>query len=494
MWTCHRTREVVAIAIVGLFITLGLNGRLSMVAAAQETPFWTDSKPGRGLAVQAPDFAALVEHLQPAVVNISTTEAVRGPQGEGRQPAVPSPFGRQGRPFEEFFRRYFGDLPQREAPRHSLGSGFLITNDGYIVTNNHVVEHAADIKVALSNQEEFTAKVVGRDPKTDVALIKIDAPHELPVVPLGDSDQERVGGWVLAIGNPFGLGQTVTAGIISAKGRVIGAGPYDDFIQTDASINPGNSGGPLFNLKGDVIGINMAIVASGQGIGFATPINLAKGVLSQLRDQGQVTRGWLGVQVQPVTPGLAKSFGLNHERGVLVADVMAGSPAAQAGIQRGDIIVAFNGQKIAQANELPRMVANTLPGSKVETTLIRKGQRKTVRLTVAELKEEHMAAGPGPIPEQGLGLTVQELTPEIARRMGVSPQTQGVVVTQVQEGSPADEAGVQQGDLILEVNHQKIHSPSEYHAALGRGKGTDSALFLVQRGDNVTYMAMRPGQ
>ena len=258
MWTCLGTRAV-AIALICLVIALGLDEQRKMAAGAQPTPFWTESTSGPAPPGQAPDIADLVEHLQPAVVHIRTTHTVREPQGEG-----------QDSPFDEL-RRYFGELPQRQVPRHSLGSGFLITKDGYIVTNHHVVENATAIKVALSDREEFNAKVIGRDSKTDVALLKIDATNELPVVPLGDSDRERVGGWVLAIGNPFGLGQTVTVGIISAKGRVIGAGPYDDFIQTDASMNPGNSGGPLFNLKGEVIGINAAIVAARAGDRFRHP-------------------------------------------------------------------------------------------------------------------------------------------------------------------------------------------------------------------------------
>ena len=482
MWTCLGTRAV-AIALICLVIALGLGEQRKMAAGAQPTPFWTESTSRPAPPGQAPDIADLVEHLHPAVVNIRTTQTVREPHEEG-----------QDSPFDEL-RRYFGELPQRQVPRHSLGSGFLITKDGYIVTNNHVVENATDIKVALSDREEFNAKVTGRDSQTDVALIKIDATNELPVVPLGDSDRERVGGWVLAIGNPFGLGQTVTVGIISAKGRVIGAGPYDDFIQTDASMNPGNSGGPLFNLKGEVIGINSAIVARarGQGIGFATPINLAKGVLTQLRDKGQVTHGWVGVQVQPVTPELARSFGLDHERGALVTDVMSGSPAEQAGIQRGDLIVEFNGHKIDQVHKLPPVVANAPPGSKVEVTLMRKGQEKTVQFTAAELQEEPTAPAPATRPQEGPGMVVQELTPELARSVGVSPQTQVVVVTRVQEGSPAEDAGVQQEDIIIEVNQQKIHSLREYRAALGRVKGSNRVVFLVRRGDDFVYIAMKAG-
>jgi serine protease Do len=314
----------------------------------------------------------------------------------------------------------------------------------------------------------------------------------LPVVPLGDSDKTRVGNWVLAIGNPFGLGHTVTAGIVSAKGRVIGAGPYDDFIQTDTSINPGNSGGPLFNMQGGVIGINTAIAATGQGIGFAIPINLAKDILIQLREKGHVTRGWLGVQVQRVTPELARSFGLDHARGALVAGVMPNSPAEQAGIQPGDIIVAFNGQRIEQMDDLPRLVANTPPGAEADVQLIRKGQEQAVHLKVRELPEEHMAGAESPTPEEKLGLVVQNLSPEIARRLGVPPTTRGVVVTRVQEGSPADAIGIQPGDVIVEIDQHKITNDRDYRAALDQVKDHDTVLLLVRRGDDTLYLAMKP--
>jgi serine protease Do len=281
-WVCKRYATV---ALICLFIGAGGEGVLSKGFGAQEGSFWKEAPPGQTLPVQVPNFADLAEQLKPAVVNISTTQVVKGARPGFRGLPSPSPFGERGErdPFEEFFERFFGGSgPQRELRRNSLGSGFIINKDGYIVTNNHVVENATDIKVSLSDKEQFDAQVVGRDPKTDVALIKIEAKGDLPVVPLGDSDKLRVGEWIVAIGNPFGLGNTMTAGIASAKGRIIGAGPYDDFIQTDASINPGNSGGPLFNLHGEVVGINTAIVASGQGIGFAIPINPAKEVLTQL--------------------------------------------------------------------------------------------------------------------------------------------------------------------------------------------------------------------
>jgi serine protease Do len=462
-------------------------------AGGRDAPFWEETPSAQIPRVQVPNFADLAQHLNPAVVNISTTQVMKGQRRTMPRLPFPNPFGERD-PFEEFFERFFGgESPQREFRRRSLGSGFIINAEGYIVTNNHVVENASDIKVSLSDKEEYDAKVIGRDSKTDVALIKIEAKKALPTVSLGDSNRLRVGEWVMAIGNPFGLGHTVTTGIVSAKGRIIGAGPYDDFIQTDASINPGNSGGPLFNMNGEVVGINTAIVATGQGIGFAIPINVAKDMLVSLREKGRVVRGWLGVQVQRVTPELAKSFGLDRERGALVADVMPDTPAARAGIERGDVIVEFNGRKIEEMNDLPRVVANTPPNTEVPVKLLRKGQERTVQVRVAELKEERVAAGGGGTLEENLGMTVQELTPEIARSLGVSEST-GVVVTNVEDGGPADEAGLRRGDILLEVNQKRIQTVQDYRAAIGRVGGPESLLLLVRRGNNVLYVALKMGK
>src|SRR5919109_2516733 len=489
----HRSVHVrsltVMLCVLGLAVGVGV--MVSQSSGARDAPFWTETPPTQIPVVQVPNFADLAEHLKPSVVNMSTTQVVKGQRRTTPRLPFPSPFGERD-PFEEFFERFFGgENPQREFRRRSLGSGFIINREGYIVTNNHVVENASDIKVSLSDKgEEYDAKVVGRDPKTDVALIKIEAKKDLPAAALGDSSKLRVGEWVMAIGNPFGLGHTVTTGIVSAKGRIIGAGPYDDFIQTDASINPGNSGGPLFNMNGEVVGLNTAIVATGQGIGFATPINVAKDVLTPLREKGKVVRGWLGVQVQRVTPDLAKSFGLDRDRGALVADVMPNTPAERAGIERGDVIVEFNGRKIEEMNDLPRLVASVQPGTDVDVKLIRKSQEKVVRLKVAELKEEQTAAaGGGGSLEENLGMSVQDLTPEIARSLGL-PETKGVVVTNVDDDSLADEAGIRRGDVILEVNQKKVENLRDYRAALGRMGSADSLLFLVRRGNNVLYAAV----
>ncbi|HEX2277044.1 MAG TPA: DegQ family serine endoprotease [Candidatus Tectomicrobia bacterium] len=480
-----------SVRLICLLVSIAIAGTLAIGSGAAP-PFWTESPPAQTPRVQAPNFADLAEQLQPAVVNISTTQVLKGPRRGFRGFPSPRPFEGPD-PFEEFFERFFGGTgPQRELRRRSLGSGVIINKDGHIVTNNHVVENATDIKVSLSDKEEFDATVVGRDAKTDVALIKIEAKRDLPVAPLGDSERLRVGEWVLAIGNPFGLGHTVTVGITSAKGRIIGAGPYDNFIQTDASINPGNSGGPLFNLNGEVVGINTAIVASGQGIGFAIPINLAKEILTQLREQGRVTRGWLGVQVQHVTPELAQSFGLERARGALVVDVQPNSPAAGAGLQRGDVIVRFGGEEIEDMHELPHVVAMTPPGTEVDLRLIRQGEERTVQVKLGEMPEgQRQAAVGGDTPEGKLGLAVQELTPEIARSLDL-PDARGVVVTGVAAGSPADEAGIRRGDAVLEVNQQKVTNLQEYRDALSRVETGAAVLFLIRRGDNVMYVALRP--
>lgn len=318
-------------------------------------------------------FAELVKKEKPAVVNISTTSVV---QGEGNRLG-------QGHPFGEFF----GDIFPNKFRGASLGSGFIIKSDGLILTNHHVVEKAEKILVRLSDHQEFEAKLKGSDPKTDIALIQIKTPNSLPFVKLGDSDQAEVGAWVIAIGNPFGLEQTVTVGIVSAKGRVIGSGSYDDYIQTDASINPGNSGGPLFNIQGEVIGMNTAINPAGQGIGFAIPVNLVKKVITQLEKEGKVTRGWLGVMIQEFTKDLAKSFGLKGGEGALVSDVFENSPAALAGIRKGDVIVEFDGMKIAHMRELPMRVAETPAGKQVTLKVLRDSTEQKLMLRIGKMEE-----------------------------------------------------------------------------------------------------------
>jgi len=433
-----------------------------------------------------PSLSSIVSKVAPAVVNISTVRVVRGPG-----PVFKYFFGpfEEGDPFKEFFERFFGDIPQREFRQKSLGSGFIISKDGYILTNNHVVEKATEIRVRLLNKEQFEAKVIGRDPKTDIALIKIKANHSLSAATLGDSDALRVGDWVIAIGNPFGLGHTVTVGIISAKERIIGAGPYDNFLQTDAAINPGNSGGPLVNLEGEVVGINTAIVAQAQGIGFAIPINMAKYILSQLKERGKVMRGWLGVMIQEVTPEIAHALGLKEVKGALVADVTPGSPADKADIRRGDVIIEYNGKKIEEMNELPRLVANTPVGKSVPIKIWRNGKIKQLTVKVGEL-EEKVAKGERRYAPQDLGLKVEELTPYLAQRLGVK-RIHGVVITYVVPGSPAHEAGLSRGDIILKINRHPIEDLNDYQDIINSAKPGDTLLFLIERREGTLFVALK---
>jgi serine protease Do len=411
-------------------------------------------------------FSQLAETVGPAVVNIRTVKTLKG-GGPVLRHFQRDPGGREN-PFNEFFERFFGDEMQREFKQPSLGSGFIIDKDGYVVTNNHVIEDADQIKVKIDDEKEFDAQVIGRDPSTDLALLKIKSnSHDFPVLKLGDSAQLKVGQWVVAIGSPFGLERTVTAGIVSAKGRVIGSGPYDDFIQTDASINPGNSGGPLLNLKGEVVGINTAIIASGQGIGFAIPINLAKGIVAQLKSGGEVTRGWLGVAIQDVNQEMADYYGIEAKKGVFVADVFKGDPADAAGIKSKDIIVEVNGQKVESTRQLTSLVAAIPVGQSAKLKVIRDGQPKTFTVKIAK-REEGKVAAQSETPEKRedqLGLRVSGLTPEIAQRFNIR-ESSGVIVIDVQNGSQADEAGMRVGDIIKEVNHQTVESVKDYNEAI----------------------------
>ncbi len=438
-----------------------------------------------------PSLSGLVKETKPSVVNISTTTVVKGIAG-------PNPFGDAFRDFlgnDEFFGKFFGgnNGPRREFKQKSLGSGVIIDRTGFILTNNHVVEKATSIKVKLSDGKEYDAKVIGKDAKTDIALIKVSAKNSLPVAALGDSDKLEVGDWVVAIGNPYGLDHTVTAGIVSAKGRVIGQGPYDDFIQTDASINPGNSGGPLFNLRGEVVGINTAIISGGQGIGFAIPVNMAKSLVPQLKASGKVVRGWLGVVIQKVTPELARSFGLKESEGALVSDVMDDSPASRADIKRGDVIVAFNGTPIKEMEQLPKAVAAMEVGKKVKVKLLREGKPMELDVTITEGREEKREAkAGGPQVEKNFGLIVQNITGDIARHLGVG-DTRGVIVTDVQQGSPADEADVRAGDIVKEINRKVVRNVSDFREFMGKASAKEGIVMLVKR-ENMTFYAVIKSQ
>jgi serine protease Do len=492
---------VIVTALIGFVVGMGVSLRSDLPPRSEAISLFggggeekpTPDKPPQ---VTLPDFAALSEAISPSVVNISTTQEVKrrgspfGPGGPGM--GEDDPFQEFFSPFERFFGPPRGGRPFRA---RSLGSGFIVDSKGFILTNNHVVENADEILVKLSSGKEFKAKVAGRDPKTDIALIEIkgDA-KDLPEVKLGDSNSLRVGEWVVAIGNPFGLENTVTVGIVSAMGRHINQGPYDNFIQTDAAINPGNSGGPLLNTKGEVVGINTAIFSRGGGnigIGFAIPIDLAKEIVPQLREKGRVTRGWLGVMIQKVTPEIAESLGLDEARGALVADVVKDGPAEGAGLKQGDVIVEFDGTPLNDSAELPLLVARTPIGKSVPLVIIRDKKRETVTVTIAEMKEEEeVAAGPGSA--EDLGLAVQTLTPELAENLGLERGLKGVVVTQVDPSGPGGDAGIRRGDVILEVNRTPVKDVQSYQKALrAAGKGK-SLLFLVRRGDNTIFLAVKP--
>ncbi|MCU0603110.1 MAG: DegQ family serine endoprotease [Desulfobacterales bacterium] len=424
-----------------------------------------------------PNFSALAKQVQPGVVNIRTVKTTK----EG------------GPVFRHFFGNPFGNRdpnrdpfseggPGREFKQRSLGSGFVIDKEGFIVTNNHVVENADQIKVRLADEREFDAKIIGRDPKTDLALIQIEGAKELSPLKMGDSEKLEVGSWVLAVGSPFGLEQTVTAGIVSAKGRFIGAGPYDDFIQTDASINPGNSGGPLLNMNGEVIGINTAIVAQGQGIGFAIPVNLAQNIIAQLKERGSVTRGWMGVGIQDLTPELAQYYGLKDQKGVLVTQVFPGDPADKAGIQAKDVIIAVDGKPVGTGRELSSAVAAMAVGREIPVKILREGKERVLKVQLSERKETELEAK-GPTPETDeLGIRAADLNPETARRFGIDENEKGVLVAAVKPGSKADQSGLQQGDIVKEVNRVPVQSVSEMKAEFGKTKPGDAASFLVKRG------------
>jgi serine protease Do len=444
-------------------------------------PFWVDGPGGRAPAPAGlPDFASLAERVSPAVVNVKAERTVQ----TGVDPRLP-------RGMEEFFGNPFGPRGGGEYQVPSLGSGFVISPDGYIVTNNHVIEDVDKIVVVFDTGDELEAKIVGRDPKTDIALIKVEPETPLAALSLGDSDAVRPGEWVVAIGNPFGLEHTVTAGIVSAKHRNIGQGKYDDFIQTDAAINPGNSGGPLLNLRGEVIGINTAINPRANTIGFTVPINMAKQVLPMLRADGHVTRGWLGVVIQPLTPELASEFGLSDEVGALVSRVLPDGPAKSAGLKVGDVIMEFDGHAIAEWNDLPRVVAVTPVGKKVDVIVVRGSKRKKLRVAVGTLEEPQLADSPGESRGPSVfGLSAQDLTPELAQQLGVEEGT-GVVITDVRPGSPAAKADLRRGDVIVEVDRSPVTDVGDLRSKL---EGADErVLMLISRGDATLFIPMKRG-
>lgn len=425
------------------------------------------------------NFTELAEQVKPGVVNIRTVRTIKG-GGRVFRHFFGEPFGRRNNPFEDFFGP-FSEQPQRDFKQRSLGSGFIIDKEGHIVTNNHVIAEADQIKVKLFDEQEFDAKVIGRDPKTDLALIKIDGAKDLKPLPLGDSDKLKVGTWVVAVGSPFGLEQTVTAGIVSAKGRIIGAGPYDDFIQTDASINPGNSGGPLVDMGGRVVGINTAIVASGQGIGFAIPVDMANTVVAQLKEKGEVTRGWLGVGIQDLTPELAEYYGIEDQKGILVTQVFEGDPAEKAGIEPNDIIIAVDDHNIGSARDLSSLIANTAVGGKTKITLLRNGKKKVVTATLSNQPKDLASVGQSREESGDLGLQVSDLSAERAQQFGLDPDEKGVLVVDVENDSRAARANVRVGDIIKGVNRNKVKDLEGYRELINSIDTKKEVLMLILR-------------
>jgi serine protease Do len=470
---------------VGTLIALAFL-MFSIAAHAQE---------GRNaLQVMQDAFVQVAQSVRPAVVNVATTQRPKAQEGR-RPPQVPPQFQGPFRDFfgEEFFERFFGQPGQRE--RRSLGSGVIVDKRGFILTNNHVIEQADQIEVRLSDKRRFTARVVGKDPKSDLAVIKIDTPDDLPVATLGDSSKIRIGEWAIAIGNPFGLNQTVTVGVISAVGRSdVGITMYEDFIQTDASINPGNSGGPLLNLNGEVIGINTAIVATGQGIGFAIPINMAREIKDRLISQGKVVRGWLGVGIQELTEELAAQFGVKPEEGVLVSNVMKGSPAEGGGVKSGDIIQEFNGIRITNVHQLQREVAQTSVGSQVKLRVLREKQGLTLTVALGEQPAELTAAEPGAAPSETaerFGMTVQEMTPELRSQLRLA-NIDGIMISSVEESGPAAAAGIRPGDIVTEANREPVKSMRDFARILGKMQRGSNLLLLVRRNGNSRFVVLPP--
>jgi serine protease Do len=450
-----------------------------------------------------PEFTDLAKRTGDAVVNISTEKTV----AQSQQMRDFFKFHQRGTPFDDFFDqfdKFFNQNPnQQPRKERSLGSGFIISQDGYIVTNNHVIQNADQVQVKLRGSKDFIeAAIVGRDPETDLALLKIDPPNgDLPTLPFGDSEKAEVGQWVIAIGNPFGLDHSVTAGIISAKGRIIGSGAFDDFIQTDASINPGNSGGPLLNMDGEVVGINTAIIASGQGIGFAIPSNMARRIIEQLKTDQAVHRGWLGITYQPVDDKTAQALGLGTARGALVNEVIAGQPAAKAGVQPGDVILKVDKTDIAEAGDLVRAVASLPPGRTITLGLWRDGKQRSVKVTLGERGDQLQAQGDDGAPgapgdaKAILGMTVRAVAPQEAEALGVEPG-KGLLVTEVDNGSPAQDSEIRPGDVILQANQKTVNSVSDLNAVYEKDANDKGVLLLlIQRQGNTIFRTITlPGK
>ncbi|KZC97009.1 DegQ family serine endoprotease [Oceanibaculum pacificum] len=439
----------------------------------------------------ATDYADLAEKVTPAVVNISSTQEAKPAEGQPMPFAAPP-----GSPMEEFMKRFFEQMPQQRGgqPTTALGSGFIVDPEGYIVTNNHVIDGADKVSVKLPDGRDFDATVVGTDPQTDVALLKVKSDKALPFVSFGDSEKLRVGQAVLAVGNPFGLGGTVTAGIVSARGRDIHSGPYDDFIQTDAAINRGNSGGPMFNMDGQVVGVNSAIYSpngGSVGIGFAIPANMVKQVVADLKTHGQVERGWLGVSIQPVTDDIAGALGMDEPKGALVASVSPDSPADKAKLKAGDVIVGYDGAAVGEVRDLPRLVAATPAGKSVEMQILRDGARRTVSTEIAKLKPQQTAAAEVKTDSvSGLGVTLSSLTEATRQRLDLAADATGVVITAVDPNGKAARQGLRPGDVIEKVGDIVVSKPGDVQQALSDGK-RKAALLLINRAGDKRFVAIQ---
>jgi len=485
METKRRIKKaLLALIMAGALVGVGYG--ISPAVKSNDTPASAVTK-NSDIPMIPANFSDLAEKVRPGVVNIQVVKTVKN-AGFGFPHSSRNPFG-------DFFGPFSDENPHRGPEQQGVGSGFVISSDGYILTNNHVVDDANQIKIKLSDGKEVDAKVVGRDPKTDLALLKAEGVSGLQSLQMGDSDSLKVGNWVVAIGSPFGLEQTVTAGIVSAKGRVIGSGPYDNFIQTDASINPGNSGGPLLNTEGEVIGINTAIFSQSGGnvgIGFAIPVNMAKEIVPQLKDKGHVTRGWLGVGIQKVTPELSKSFGLKDEKGALVSQVAKGGPADKGGIETGDVIVEFDGNKVSDSNELPRMVAPLPVGKTVAVKVLRGGNVVDREVKIGQLEEQKEEVA-SDTTHKPLGMTVQNITPEIAKGLGLKSET-GVVVASVIPGTPAAKADIRSGDVIQQVNKKPVKDVEDFKQKIESTKDQETILLLIQRGENTLFAALTPAK
>jgi serine protease Do len=486
----HRNRRVIAALLLGVAFGAG---------AATWTVSGTSRATAAPLSVMPtspqPGFAPLVARVKPAVVEVTTLsepDAQQSAAPSQQTPDLPAPFGDM---FRHYFDQHGGDGASVE--RRALGSGFIIDPAGYIVTNNHVVDGAHQVSVTLMDGDKFKARVVGRDAKTDLALLKIDTGHALPYVAFGDSDGAHEGDWVIAVGNPYGLGGTVTAGIVSAHGRDINEGPYDDFMQIDAPINPGNSGGPLFNQSGQVVGIDTAIYSpsgGSVGIGFAIPSNVAKAIVSQLREHGKVTRGWLGVQMQALTPALAKAVGLPNDQGVLVDSVTSGSPAGRADLRQGDVITAFDGKPIKGTRDLAMAVANTASGRTTSMTVWRDNHPRSVDVTIASQDSTRVAsaddAGENAKP---VGMSLEALTPDVRDQLNIAPGIGGVLVGQVTPGSNADDSGVQAGDVIEKVAGHAVRTPDQVADAIhaAQHQKRQAISLLVMRNGSTSYLGLQ---